>query len=344
MTPASTQASLDGAQESPPKALTVTAIVIAAELTDFGRRCMAHLLELPEQPEVLFVPDEPVDGLDPRIKMIPSGLGAVLGEKRQIGLENASGEVVAQIDDDAYPHSSWLRIATSALARDPEIVAVVGPNLTPPTDSPLERLSGDVYASRLVSGPDPWAYRIAGERDVADAPGANLVIRRAEALEIGYEGGVGEDTRFLNELVARGLRIRYLPAAIVFHSRRPLWRRHLRQLFRWSRARSASARALRGNSLQPTFFAPSALLIAIASGAVVRGRLQRVWRGGMLAYLVCCIAAGASRSPGRWWRLSLAIAATHVVYGFGFLQGMLGASPPERAPQGEQPPSPPVPR
>jgi len=114
---------------------------------------------------------------------------------------------------------------------------------------------------------------------------------------------------------------------IVYHSRRPLWKPHLRQLYRWSRHRSAYARTVGGNSRNPAYFAPSALLLYLLAGLVLRGRARSLHRLGVAIYLLACLAGGYDRSPRRWLRVSGAIVATHLVYGFGFLRGILGADP-----------------
>jgi succinoglycan biosynthesis protein ExoA len=310
----------------------VSAIVVAPGLNDFGRRCLAALLDLPSELEVIFVPDRDEPGLDPRVLCIPSGPGATTGRKRQLALEQARGRFVALIDDDAYPHPSWLWSATAVMRGDPAIAAVAGPTLTPPDDSELERLGGRVYASPLVSGPHRWRYAIAAPADVDDAPSVNLVLRRDEALAVGLDSGDrwGEDTLVCESLRRRGGRIRYEPSAIVYHSRRPLWLPHLRQLYRWSRHRSAYARTIGGNSLRPSYFAPSALVLLAVAGPMTRGRGRRLWRSGAVAYAIACLAAGAARSPSRWLRTSGAIAATHLVYGTGFLIGLAGAPPVRR--------------
>ncbi len=254
------------------------------------------------------------------------------GHKRQIALERARGEYVALIDDDAYPHPSWLRIAIGLMRSEAGISAVAGPTLTPPDDTELEQLGGLVYASPLVSGPHRWRYAITEPADVDDAPSVNLVLRRDEALAVGLDSGDrwGEDTLVCQGLLDRGGRIRYDPGAIVYHSRRPLWKAHLRQLYRWSRHRSAYARTIGGNSLQPSYFAPSALVVGLAAGPFLRGPVLRLWKAGALAYAIACVVAGADRSPGRWLRVSGGIVATHVVYGAGFLVGIAGAPPVRR--------------
>lgn len=314
------------------KAPLVSVIVVAPELNDYGRRCLAALLELEQDVELIFVPDAPEPDVDPRIAVIPSGPDVTTGHKRQLALERARGEYVALIDDDAYPHPSWLPMALGAMGESEEIAAVAGPTLTPPEDSELERLGGRVYASPLVSGPARWRYAIAEPADVDDAPSVNLLLRRSEALAVGLdsEDRWGEDTLLTDGLLRRGRRIRYEPGAIVYHSRRPLWRPHLRQLYRWSRHRSAYARTIGGNSLRPAYFAPSALVVFLLGGALLRGRPRRLWRAGALVYAAACLLAGADRSPGRWARLSGGIVATHIVYGVGFLLGLAGAPPVRR--------------
>jgi succinoglycan biosynthesis protein ExoA len=310
----------------------VSVIVVAPELNAFGRRCLAALLELGEEIELIFVPDRVPDELDPRVIAIASGTDVTTGRKRQLGLARARGEFVALIDDDAYPHPSWLRIAIGTLREDPEVAAIAGPTLTPAGDTELEQLGGRVYASPLVSGPHRWRYRMEEEMDVDDAPSVNLIVRRSEAVAVGLDSDDrwGEDTLFSEGLLRRGGRIRYEPGAIVYHSRRALWKPHLRQLYRWSRHRSAYARTIGGNSLRASYFAPSALLVFVLSGLVLRGPLRRLWAAGVFVYALACLIAGVDRSPARWLRTSGGIAATHVVYGTGFLAGLLGARPVRR--------------
>lgn len=310
----------------------VSVIVVAPELNDYGRRCLAALLALDEDLELIFVPDAAEPDIDRRVLVVPSGPGVTTGRKRQLALEQARGKYVALIDDDAYPHPSWLRMALGAIEADDSVAAAAGPTLTPPDDSELEQLGGRVYASPLVSGPHRRRYAVGEPADVDDAPSVNLILRRSDALAVGFDSGDrwGEDTLLTDGLLRRGRRIRYEPGAIVYHSRRPLWLPHLRQLYRWSRHRSAYARTIGGNSLRPSYFAPSGLVAFLLGGALVRGRARRIWRTGALLYAVACLCAGVDRSPSRWARVSGGIAATHLVYGVGFLVGLAGAPPVRR--------------
>ena len=56
-----------------------------------------------------------------------------LSAARNLGLHEATGEIVAYIDDDAYPDPHWLRYLASALLRT-EHVGVGGPNIAAPGD------------------------------------------------------------------------------------------------------------------------------------------------------------------------------------------------------------------
>lgn len=307
----------------------VSVIVPARELTEDGRRCLSSLLELSEV-EVIFVPDRCPPDLDPRVICLPSGEVPV-GAKRQLALERASGDVVALIDDDAYPHPSWTAQLLSGFAEDPAIGAVCGPNLTPDDVEPLEQLSGLVYASPLVGGPHRWRFVPMPARDVEDAPSVNLAIRRELALAVRLDSPhyPGDDTIVCDRLIRSGRRIRYLPGAIVFHRRRPLWRGHLTQIWRFGRHRGSFARVYRGNSLRPSYFAPSALALGLLAGWIVPGRPRRLWRLLSGTYVLACVLAGTNRRPARWWRLSSAIATTHAIYGIGFLLGITGVPLPK---------------
>ena len=308
----------------------VSVIVPARELNAFGRRCLAALLELGDDTEVIFVPDETPPGLDPRIVCLPSG-AANTGAKRQRGLDAARGAFVALIDDDALPGPGWPEAAIAELERDAGVGAVAGPTLTPEGEPELEILGGRVYASPLVSGPHRWRYAQVAARDVDDAPSVNLVLRRDDALAIGMETpfDFGEDTVLCERLIKRGRRIRYVPEAVVLHSRRPLWRPHLRQLYRWSRRRGAFARAGGVNSLRPSYFAPTALVAGVLSGPFLPRPLRPLWLLGTGGYVTACVVAGRDPKPSRWWRISAAIAATHATYGVGFALSMLGRRLPE---------------
>lgn len=296
----------------------------ARATTEHARRCLAALVEL-DGVEVIFLPDAPPDGLDPRVRSLTTGELPV-GSKRQLGLEAARAPIVALIDDDAYPHPSWLANVLDAFETDPAVAAVCGPTLTPPDEPEGGVIGGRVYATPLVGGPHRWRYHPAAACDVDDAPTVNLAMRTEVALAVRLDSPYypGDDTIVCDRIVRRGGRIRYVPGAIVYHSRRPLWRPHLRQIWGFGRHRGAFARYLGGNSRRPSYAAPSALVVWVAGGALLGGRPRRAWTASLWLYAAACLLAGADRSPRSWWRISAAIPATHATYGVGFLLSIVG--------------------
>ena len=169
----------------------ITVVVPARELTDQGRRCLATLSERGEEVEVVFVPDRATTDVPPRVICVPSG-DAPVGTKRQLGLERSTADVVAWMDDDAYPHVSWLENVLAEFADDDTVGAVCGPTITPHEAPELERLSGRVFASWLVSGPDRWRYGFAPR---ATCPNRRVSTSRSGARMRSRSGSTRRSTR-----------------------------------------------------------------------------------------------------------------------------------------------------
>ncbi len=106
-------------------------------------------LEYPDF-EVLVFPDEPFDWPDPRVRVVATGKAGP-STKRDHALVEATGEIIAFLDDDAYPVTDWLTNAVRNFSR-PEVAAVGGPAVTPGSDNLRQQASGDIYASLLVGG------------------------------------------------------------------------------------------------------------------------------------------------------------------------------------------------
>jgi GT2 family glycosyltransferase len=310
---------------------TVSVIVPAPRLGPLAERCLARLLELPQPVEILFVPDE-AEEVPAGVTCLPSGKVNV-GDKRQLALEHSSGAFVALLDDDAYPHPSWLENALAAFA-DPEVAAATGPTITPADDPVLAQLGGRVFASPLVAGPNHWRYAPGEPRDVDEGTGVNVMFRRevAEAITLRSDYYPGCDTVLGDRLRTRKLRIRYVPGMVVYHSRRPLWRPHLTQIWRYARHRGSFVWRFGGISRRPSYFVPSLFLVWLGLGWLGPGWLDRLWLASLAGYGVASVVAGFDRRPSRWLRLALAVPATHLTYAVGFLLGLaLVPLPEERA-------------
>jgi O-antigen biosynthesis protein len=154
-----------------------------------------------------------------------------LSAARNIGIRAATGEIVAFIDDDAYPDLHWLRFLALAF-RDGAYVAVGGPNLPPPDDGWM----ADAVAN-APGGPNPV---LLSDRVAEHIPGCNMAFRK-EALEAigGFDSifrTAGDDVDVCWRLRDRGGVIGYAPGAVVWHHRRPSIRRFWKQQVGYGKA------------------------------------------------------------------------------------------------------------
>jgi glycosyltransferase involved in cell wall biosynthesis len=297
--------------------------------------------------EVIVLPDEPFQFSDCRfsisdfafqseirnqkskIKIVPTGKTRP-AEKRNEGIRLAEGEVVAFLDDDAYPVPNWLEHAVKYFTL-PDVGGVGGPGVTPPGDPFMAQAGGRVYANPLVSG--NYRYRYLGDRvraNVDDFPSCNL-FARADTLRAigGYRTDFwpGEDTILCADIThGQKKRIVYDPWVQVYHHRRPLFGPHLRQIGRYALHRGHFAKRFPATSLRLSYLVPSLFVLGLAVGATLA--CLHPWpRAAYFAALACyglaTFLSSASLSPGLWLATWLGVMATHVVYGVRFAQGLL---------------------
>jgi glycosyltransferase involved in cell wall biosynthesis len=249
-------------------------------------------------------------------------------EKRNQGIALAQGEIVAFLDDDAYPAPHWLQQALKYFAR-PEVAAVGGPALTPPHDPWRAQLGGRIYANVLVSGGYVYRYLSERVRRVDDVPSCNLLVRTDVLRELGGFNArywPGEDTILCSDIVHRlGRLMFYDPWAVVYHHRRPLFGPHLRQIGRYALHRGFFARRFPATSRRIGYMMPSLLVLGIVFGWLVAGFspvLKRLYLGTISAYLLVTFLGAFHRRPAAWMMTWAGIVATHMVYGVRFLQGV----------------------
>lgn len=319
---------MDTVLSSPP---SVTIVIPVKAWNPYLAESVAHCLRLdyPAPVEIVVLPDAPCPSPDPRVRIVPTGV-VNPAIKRAVALRQTRGELLAFLDDDAYPAPEWLSRAARHF-QDPATAAVGGPGVTPPADSPPQQASGAVYASWLVSGPHRLRYLPAAARDVDDLPSCNFIVRRTaldalRAAEVNF--WPGEDT-FLCEGIVRRLRqrIRYDPEVLVYHHRRAVFGPHCRQVGRYAVHRGYFVKRFGGNSQKLTYWLPSAFVVFLAAGPLLLWRAPVLWplyAGCLGAYGALVAAEGLRAGPlGQAWRVAGGIVATHVTYGVGFLHGLL---------------------
>ena len=264
------------------------------------------------------------------MRVIPTG-DVTPPHKRDIGIKEAKGAIIAFLDDDAYPCKEWLRYAREDF-RDEGVAAVGGPAVTAPSDSPRQQASGLVYSSVLVSARFTYRYVAGKRRPVEDYPSCNLLVRK-DALDKlgGFKTSFwpGEDTKLCLD-ITRGLhkKIVYDPRVLVYHHRRPLFKGHLKQIANYALHRGYFVKKYPATSLKPAYFAPSIFLVFLTAGALwvfFFDQFNVPYASMLLAYLTATLAGAYAVSrvdkgliPLVWQGIIL----THLTYGFFFIKGL----------------------
>ena len=261
------------------------------------------------------------------VRVVPTGRVRP-AEKRNIGIREATGEIIAFLDDDASPQPQWLAQACRHFSRD-KVGAVGGPAITPPRDPSLAQLGGEVYESPLVSGTARFRYVSERLRKVDDIPSCNLLVRANVLREVGgfnTRYWPGEDTILCLDIVRRGHEMVYDPFAVVFHHRRPLFGPHLRQIGRYAHHRGFFCRVFPQTSLRFSYMVPSLFVLGAVFGPVIchfRPALWPVYIGVMGFYLLITFIFAFKRRPHEWLILWFGIMSPHVWYGLRFVQGLV---------------------
>jgi GT2 family glycosyltransferase len=190
--------------------------------------------------EVIVVDDGSTDataeiarGYDVTLLSTPNqGLGAA----RNVGLGAATGEIVAYLDDDAYPDPQWLTYLALSL-RDGEWCGVGGPNLLPPEDGEI--------AECVANSPGGPAHVLLSDRAAEHIPGCNMAFRKSWLEAVGgfdprYRAA-GDDVDVCWSLQERGGALGFHPAALVWHHRRSSLVRYWRQQVGYGKAEALLA-------------------------------------------------------------------------------------------------------
>lgn len=287
--------------------------------------------------EVILVSDYPVDLKYP--KMTKKSFGHYVGpaEKRDWGAKLSKGEILAFIDDDAYPSPNWLKNLVKHFS-DRQVAGVGGPGVTPRGVSWQEEASGWMSASPMGAGPYTYRFLPGKKQAVDDYPSMNLSVRRSDFFAVGgYDSNYwpGEDTKLCLDLVHKlGKKIIYEPKAQVYHHRRPLWRAHLLQNGNFGLHRGFFARILPQTSLKPVYFGPTIMVLGLIYLTLLPGFTPLLTTVGWFLFSVYLIGITVnsiwiyqrSKSIFQGTLAFFVVFLTHIWYGLRFLQGFLFTS------------------
>jgi hypothetical protein len=195
------------------------------------RDCLESLVKL-DYPnyEVIVVNDGSTDETEVIVKEYDFRLISIenqgLSNARNVGLQAATGEIVAYIDDDAFPDEHWLKyIAAKFLATD--CAGVGGPNIAPPCDSKI--------SDCIMNAPGGPIHVLVSDHEAEHIPGCNMAFRKDCLKAIGGFDQkfkiAGDDVDLCWRMQQYGLWLAFSPAARVWHRRhnsiRAYWRQQI---------------------------------------------------------------------------------------------------------------------
>jgi GT2 family glycosyltransferase len=212
--------------------LGVSVVVITWRRPDHVRACLAALAMQQPSPVDTIVVDASED--DATADVVHASPGATyvrfppgarrMTRSRNEGLRHCGGEIVAFLDDDAYPREGWLAALTRAFSRRPDAWAAVGRtcNGLPGEELAEPETIGKILADGTLTG--NFAALVDGPIVVEHGIGANMAFRRNVLEELGGfrddmlgVGGVREDADMFLRTRAHGGTVVFVPDAVVDH-------------------------------------------------------------------------------------------------------------------------------
>lgn len=205
------------------------------------------------------------------LRIIPTGKITRPALKRNMGVKEAKGEIIAFIDDDAFPSEKWLEKAVHFFEKN-KVEAVCGPGSLPPHTNIWEVIFDYVLRSWLGAGGYAYRFIAQKERYVDDYPSMNFLIKKSVFNKLGgfnNDYWPGEDSKLCEDLVykLKG-KIYYHPDILIYHHRRNNLNGYLKQHGNYGYHRGAffahgDKNSRRVSYLIPTFFVLYLVLLTV---------------------------------------------------------------------------------
>lgn len=196
-------------------------IVATIHRTAEPRRLLASLVDQSEEMEILVVDQNPDDRLKGilesfhhklNIRHLSSARG--IARSRNVGLNVASGDIIAFPDDDCWYPPGLLRRVRTTLVSSPEYGGVSGRGADPKGDD-----SGVRWLKRPTTINRFNIWRASIEYTIFLRRCAVSGLRFNEELGLGSNTpwGAGEGTDYLLRTIGRGYKILYDPSIVIHH-------------------------------------------------------------------------------------------------------------------------------
>jgi len=316
-----------------------TVIIPTRTINDYLKEAVSKLKKVSYYDfEVIIVLDKFIKinfgAREKRFRVIESG-SVHPGEKRNLAAREAAGDVLAFLDDDAYPESGWLRSAANVFRDEPDLYALGGPALTPINIDFKEEMAGRVLESYMSGGTTTYRHKISQRREIDDYPSVNLFVKKEAFDEVGgfdMKYWPGEDTKLCLDLIKHYQRkFLYDPTPVVYHHRRKLYKPFFQQISRYGRHRGWFARVFPKNSRKLAYFVPALFVMGLVTGFISLFFVPKLWAAYMLAiflYLTMVFSEAQKvsmneRDFGAFRYIFLGIIGTNLYYGLNFIKGFI---------------------
>ncbi len=152
---------------------------------------------------------------------------------RDIGVKHAEGEFIAFTDADCVVDRNWIKELIKHF--DEDVAAVGGPNLTPEDDTDFAKCVGIVLSFLSKAGA---RYGLADNKvmEIYHNPTCNVMYRKRVLEEVGgfnHNLVTVDDEELDYRIRKKGYRIMYTPLAVVYHYRRPNWRKFVKMAWNY---------------------------------------------------------------------------------------------------------------
>ncbi len=310
-------------------------IIPVKSINDYVRETVPYIQALTGFEWELFIIPNKIENNewqeDDRISILESGrVGPA--DKRDLGAQQASGDILVFLDDDSYPESNILEVASKQF-NNQQVVAVGGPGVTPPTDGFWQRVSGAVFLSKFTGGAPERYIPVGQVREVDDWPSVNLMVRKDTFLSVGgfdSKFWPGEDTALCLKLKKTGQKLIYEPSMIVWHHRRAGFLAHIKQVGAYGLHRGFFAKKYPQTSFKLKYFIPS-IFVLFAMVSVfylfLPNLAQNATFFGWIIYTISLVIGAFEIAKHEKSLVVIAslffVLPTHFYYGINFIYGYL---------------------
>lgn len=310
----------------------ISIIIPVKKINHYIKEAIPKILDEKKDIEILIVADKKDDfNKWPKTKILESGeKGPAF--KRDLAAKYAKGDILAFLDDDAYPMKGWLHNALRHF-KNKKVAAVGGPAVTPLDNSIFQKASGAVSESFVGGGGARNRFISVGKvTEIDDWPTVNLLVKKDVFQEAGgfdTHFWPGEDTKLCLDILNKGYKIIYEPCAIVYHHRRDNLLGYLKQVGNYGIHRGFFVKRFPQTSFKLWYFCPSLFLIYLIFLLILYllGIYHLLFFVPLFIYFIALIIDGIITSLR--WNLLVGLLTmpmiffTHLWYGVRFIQGLL---------------------